>query len=76
MYGFLQNDRKINEFDNFLQSKGLSVVKIWKRDETIEYHYTLPSYVRNSIHHPENLLNIKYTDEELKLAIEQLLSVL
>lgn len=76
LYGFLQQDRKINEFDEFLQSKSIPVVKIWKRDVRIEYSYTLPSYVRNSIHHPENTFNHKYTNDELKSAIEQLLSVI
>lgn len=76
LYGFLQKDRKINEFDEFLRSKSIPVVKVWKRDETTEYSCTLSSYVRNSIHHPENTFNPKYTDEELKSAIEELLSVI
>jgi hypothetical protein len=34
---------------------------------------TLPTYIRNFIHHPENDKNIKYTEEELKTSIEKLI---
>lgn len=37
---------------------------------------TLPYYIRNSIHHPENRLNDPYTDNELAESTENLIAVL
>ena len=34
---------------------------------------TLQTYIRNSIHHPENQNNVPYTAEELTQSIEQML---
>ena len=76
LYGFIQKDKNMRETDEFLQSKGLNLTKTWKKTAQEEYQSTLASYVRNSIHHPENSFNIKYTDDDLKSAIEQLLSTI
>ncbi len=49
--------------------------KTWIKDESGELkskHYTLSYYVRNSIHHPENTHNDRYTAEELKRSIEEM----
>ena len=76
LYGFIQQDMNIGKMDEYLHSKGIAFNKTWRRNKTNEYPSTLASYVRNSLHHPENILNPKYTNDELKLAIEQLLSVM
>lgn len=36
---------------------------------------TLQTYVRNSIHHPENNLNVLFTPQELRLAIEDMIPI-
>ena len=88
LYGHLQhlamqdNEENYREpkFDTWLANKGMVQDVIWKRlekngDET-PCNRTLSTYVRNSIHHPENRLNAPYTIEQLRLSIERLRGVL
>ena len=53
--------------------------KEWKRDDRPNdgpEGATLPYFIRNSIHHPENRLNAPYTDDELEESTESLIAVL
>ncbi len=83
LYGFLQScAKRVNkkyekqlEFDNWLAFElKVSKTKIWQDDRNNEkYEVTLQIYIRNSIHHPENEKNKKYTESELKKSIKQML---
>lgn len=75
-------------FDKFLKSKiGNSVTEIdWikelkEKDEfgsplTESNHRTLQTYIRNSIHHPENSRNLLYTHEQLKKSTNELVKLI
>ena len=88
LYGHLQHlamqddedNYKEHKFDTWLTGKGLVQDKIWKRIEkdgrVTPCNRTLSTYVRNSIHHPENRENTPYTQEQLKNSIEGLRGVL
>jgi len=89
LYGFIQikaideNEENYfeNNFDNFLQSKGLPIyrkpwIKLNKDGTTVSNNRTTQTYIRNFIHHPENKHNEKFSDEEMKLSIEQMISLL
>lgn len=57
----------------------LSYAKKWDRDDKPNddpEDATLPYYIRNSIHHPENRLNDPYTDDELAESTKNLITVL
>ena len=88
LYGFLQT-KAIDEdqdnyfeknFDQWLVNKGFDANKTYdkqKNSRTAEsYKRTLPTYIRNLIHHPENDLNKKYTNEELKNSTEEMVELL
>ena len=88
LYGFLQA-RAIDEdqgnyreekFDQWLVNKGFIADKRYTRlrmDGTTKTHNsTLPTYIRNLIHHPENSHNPSYTDEELKSSSERMINIL
>ena len=88
LYGFLQA-RAIDEdqgnyreekFDQWLVNKGFTADKSYTRlkmDGTTKTHNsTLPTYIRNLIHHPENSHNPSYTDEELKSSSEKMINIL
>ncbi|AWD33484.1 Putative conserved hypothetical protein [Candidatus Fokinia solitaria] len=47
-----------------------------KKGEVIAEKVTIHTYIRNSIHHPENTLNTLYTEKELKESIETLIKLL
>jgi predicted ATP-dependent endonuclease of OLD family len=81
LYGFLQSkaieeDQKYEKevhFEQWLKDKGLHQDKQWKRERggvaQSPQPATLCTYVRNSIHHPENNSNDNYTREELAKSI-------
>jgi len=88
LYGFIQakailEDEKNyceDEFEKYLIDKGINqdqqYIKLKKDNSTEEQTRTLPTKIRNIIHHPENTNNTKFTDEELKISIEYLIELL
>ncbi|MFO0781348.1 MAG: AAA family ATPase [Candidatus Saccharimonadales bacterium] len=87
LYGFVQakailqssDNESLKEFDNFLASHSIAKDLDWTHelaagDKT--YKVTLQTYIRNSIHHPENTKNTTYTSEQLKNSIQQLIKIL
>jgi putative ATP-dependent endonuclease of OLD family len=87
LYGFIQakaitEDEKNCTEDNFEQyliSKNLAqdqpYVRLKKDGSTVNQTRTLPTKIRNIIHHPENTNN-NFTDAELKASIESLIPLL
>lgn len=88
LYGFIQakailEDEKNyyeDEFEKYLGNKGINQDQPYvrlKKDGSIENQTrTLPTKIRNIIHHPENTYNTKYSDQELKFSIESLIPLL
>lgn len=88
LYGYIQSQKaagdavfwKQEDFDKYLATcQGFSKNKLWKRNDVCNhngYHSTLATYIRDSIHHPENTLNQPYTDQELKSSIENMLNII
>lgn len=88
LYGFIQakailEDEKNyfeDEFEKYLIGKGINqdqpYVKLKKDSLTENQNRTLPTKIRNIIHHPENSNNTKFTDQELKTSIEYLIPLL
>lgn len=91
LYGYLQiraideDDKNTsqNRFDNWLKNHGCVKEKIWikveKNGSINSYNFTLPTYIRNRIHHPENTNNsVETTDEihESIIALQNIVSSL
>ncbi|MBF8969841.1 ATP-binding protein [Streptococcus sp. NLN76] len=87
LYGFIQA-KAIDEdednyfeksFEQWLVNKGLiqnkNYCRLLKVGGTRQEFKTLPTFIRNIIHHPENRNN-KYTEEELEESTELLLKIL
>lgn len=74
-----KNDGKaasIKEIDEFLIQNGVPLDRVWIRTPSQKsFDATLPMYVRNSIHHPENNANARVTDGDLRESIEHLVRV-
>ena len=70
------NNSKEKEFENWLVAQGMTQPKQWKRIVAglvkPAYQVTLPTYVRNTIHHPENRENDIYTYAELTDSINEM----
>lgn len=84
LYGHLQEKTEkytTREFDDYLkQNYDLQEDKSWielrNGSQGKTYSCTLQTYIRHSIHHPENNLNSDYTDLELKTSCKALIEVL
>ncbi len=82
LYGALQEDfqkYRIKEFEDFLVENGEDRSRKWKKLSNGELKpaedVTLMTYIRNVIHHPENIKNGSYTQEELKESIEKMIKL-
>jgi len=66
------------EFENWFVEQGMAQSKQWKRisggSVQAAYNVTLQTYIRNTIHHPENKHNAMYSYPELTLSINQMRS--
>lgn len=85
LYGYLQDkSKKYNEkaFEEWLVENDISKNKVWAREINgavkSSYPVTLMTFIRNHIHHPENLTMKSncYTSEELQLSINQMISLI
>ncbi len=79
LYGLLQErEGKFTEkeFEEFLVLNGLNAkekyIKVGQDGVLKECKVTLPTKIRNQIHHPENTHNKRYSDEDLRASIEML----
>jgi Uncharacterized conserved protein len=86
LYGILQEkseiyhieDRERGEgFDTWLSKEGCTKsrkwIKLYKGKPQAPVDVTLSTYIRNSIHHPENKKNVMYSQEELVESLEEML---
>lgn len=83
LYGYLQEKEHIyteSDVESYLTSKSVTKSKQWIRIKNgtpqTPYDVTLCTYVRNSIHHPENTHNIEVSINELNDSIKTLLKVI
>lgn len=66
LYGYLEAEHK-DALHNLPLEKTW-----WNEKKKNEEKVSLPTYIRHSIHHPENTKNKKFTEKELKKSIELL----
>lgn len=88
LYGFIQakaiveDDKNYyeDEFEKYLVSKGFvqnqTYIRLKKDGSTETQTRTLPSRIRNIIHHPENTNNTMFSIRELKTSIELMIKLL
>ena len=83
LYGFLQESKqqfKQTDFDSYLETKGIPRDRVWIKlangNRQHSENVTLPTYIRNSIHHPENTANPNFTPKDLEESINQMLNLL
>jgi len=82
LYGYIQETQQkyaIDQIEAYFTSKNITKSKKWAKivsgqAQTPE-DVTLMTFVRNSIHHPENTNNGEYTSQELKSSIDELIKL-
>lgn len=88
LYGYLKSkaidenvdNEKEQRFDEWLERQGVNKNKQWIREQNgrtfDSEERTLQTYIRNTIHHPENILNEMYTSEELRESIKKMIEII
>ena len=83
LYGYLQEANTVSSeaaIEAFFIVKGQTKTKQWKRLHNGQvgnpYDVTLMTYIRNTIHHPDNTNNLPYTETELENSIKSMISIL
>ncbi len=83
LYGYLQEKQlkyTIDQAESYFLSKSITKTKKWAKITNRQLQkpedVTLMTFVRNSIHHPENTSNGGYTPQELKSSIEKLINLI
>jgi predicted ATP-dependent endonuclease of OLD family len=66
LYGFIESEELLNEYKNGKQT--ISYIKI-QRGSTREEQKIVSEYIRHQIHHPENMRNERFTDQQLQESI-------
>lgn len=66
LYGYLENKNYLKEYEKSKDTR--AYIKETKNGD-VKQKITLTQYIRHQIHHPENKMNIRYTDEELQESI-------
>jgi len=83
LYGYLQEKKQkytLSDLEEHLSSKTINKTKQWIQvkngNPQAPYDVTLCTYIRNTIHHPENTQNNPFTNDELKESIEILMKII
>jgi len=85
LYGVLQEQEmkySLIEIDNFFEERGILKNKDWieidKKTGTAKPSYKVASmtFIRNTIHHPENKENSNFTEIELRESIEKMIALI
>lgn len=85
LYGYLQEKNgvyTINDFESWLASQGIQLSKQWIQEKKgiaqAAKPATLQTFIRNHIHHPENVTMQAhvYTEAELKKSIDEMIGFL
>lgn len=81
LYGYIQEVCQAytaEQFDKLLETKGVSRSKTWKKKQNdgrvVDQQVSLQTYIRHSIHHPENKLNQRFVLGELDRSIKEMIS--
>jgi len=83
LYGYLQErseKHKQKEFEDWLMNQGISKDKTWTKEingnPQQPEKVTLPTFIRNKVHHPENktMREESFTNDELKDSINMMIN--
>jgi len=83
LYGYIQKKQQkytIDQVETYFVGKSVTKSKKWTKTSNGRVQQpedvTLLTFVRNSIHHPENMNNGGYTPQELKSSIDEMIKLI
>lgn len=69
LYGFIESEEILTDFKNGKDT--ILYKKLW-RGQVREQQIVLSEYIRHQIHHPENVENVRFTNEQLQESIGEM----
>lgn len=85
LYGYLQEKNNVfteNAFEQWLISKAIGQTRQWTKESRgvpqAPRNISLQSFIRNKIHHPENVTmqSVSYTSDELRQSIDEMIALI
>lgn len=70
LYSFIESESLLSDFKNGKET--INYIRIKNNGDTMEEQKVISEYIRHQIHHPENTLNEKFTDQQLQESIHQM----
>lgn len=70
LYGFIESEDSLNDLKSGKDTMRYSRLK--RNGDTLEEQKILSEYIRHQIHHPENTMNTRYTNEQLQQSIGEM----
>ncbi|WP_111978680.1 ATP-binding protein [Algibacillus agarilyticus] len=67
LYGYIESEQLLNDYKNGKPT--ITYIRVKRNGELLEEQKIVSEYIRHQIHHPENVENAPYTDEQLQSSI-------
>jgi len=70
LYGFIESEELLNDYKDGKET--IKYIRIQRNGDPLEEQKIVSEYIRHQIHHPENTLNNRFTDQQLQKSIGQM----
>jgi predicted ATP-dependent endonuclease of OLD family len=67
LYGYIESEQILNDYKNGKPT--ITYIRVKRNGDLLEEQKIVSEYIRHQIHHPENVENEPYTDEQLQSSI-------
>ena len=67
LYGYIESEQLLNDYKNGKPT--ITYIRVKRNGDLLEEQKIVSEYIRHQIHHPENVENEPYTDEQLQSSI-------
>ena len=70
LYGFIESEELLNEYK--IGKQTIRYIRKKRSGDTLEEQKIVSEYIRHQIHHPENTLNVRFTNQQLQDSIAEM----
>jgi len=70
LYGYIESEQLLNDYKNGKST--ITYIREKRNGDLLEEQKIVSEYIRHQIHHPENVENAPYTDEQLQNSIGEM----
>jgi predicted ATP-dependent endonuclease of OLD family len=70
LYGYIESEQLLNDYRNGKST--ITYIRVKRNGDLLEEQKIVSEYIRHQIHHPENVENTPYTNEQLQSSIGEM----